>query len=279
VSRPLGLCQGKAQIVVRVAEGKETIHRNIYGHFSEHLGKCIYEGYWVGEGSPIPNLRGIRKDVVEALRRIKTPILRWPGGCFADEYHWTDGIGPRAERPTMVNTHWGKVTEDNHFGTHEFLDLCEQLGCEPYIGGNVGSGTVRELQEWVEYTTFDGVSPMADLRRKNGREEPWKIRYWGVGNENWGCGGNMRPEYYADLYRRYATNIRDLGGCALPPCTPPASWMKPLRVSRAEVGGPLTHRGSLPLRVGRSGRRAMDDRLRADQGVAASHGTTRVSQS
>lgn len=204
--------EGKARVVVRVADGKETIHRNIYGHFSEHLGKCIYEGYWVGEESPIPNLRGIRNDVVGALRRIRTPVLRWPGGCFADEYHWMDGIGPREERPTMVNTHWGQVTENNHFGTHEFLDLCELLGCEPYICGNVGSGTVRELQEWVEYTTFDGVSPMADLRRKNGREAPWRIRYWGVGNENWGCGGNMRPEYYADLYRRYATYVRNLGG-------------------------------------------------------------------
>lgn len=202
----------EAKVSIRAAEGKETIHRNIYGHFSEHLGRCIYEGYWVGEGSPIPNVRGIRQDVVQALRKIKIPVLRWPGGCFADEYHWMDGIGPRSERPTMINTHWGKVTETNHFGTHEFLDLCEQLGCEPYICGNVGSGTVRELQAWVEYVTFDGVSPMADLRRKNGRDEPWKVRYWGVGNENWGCGGNMRPEFYADLYRQFATYIRDFGG-------------------------------------------------------------------
>lgn len=202
----------EAKISIRAAEGRETINRAIYGHFSEHLGRCIYEGYWVGEGSPIPNLRGIRQDVVQALRKIKVPVLRWPGGCFADEYHWMDGIGPRSERPTMVNTHWGKVTETNHFGTHEFLDLCEQLGCEPYICGNVGSGTVRELQQWVEYVTFDGVSPMAELRRRNGRDEPWRVRYWGVGNENWGCGGNMRPEHYADLYRRFATYIRDFGG-------------------------------------------------------------------
>jgi len=199
------------KLVVHADKGKETVSRNIYGHFSEHLGRCIYGGFWVGEDSAIPNTRGIRNDVVEALRRIKIPVLRWPGGCFADEYHWRDGIGPRQERPTMVNTHWGMVTENNHFGTHEFLDLCEQLGCEPYICGNVGSGTVLEMQQWVEYITFDGKSPMADLRRANGRDEPWKVKYWGVGNENWGCGGRMRPEYYADLYRRYSTYLRNLG--------------------------------------------------------------------
>jgi alpha-N-arabinofuranosidase len=199
------------KLIIRADKGKETISRNIYGHFSEHLGRCIYGGFWVGEDSAIPNTRGIRNDVVEALRRIKIPVLRWPGGCFADEYHWRDGIGPREKRPTMVNTHWGMVTENNHFGTHEFLDLCEQLGCEPYICGNVGSGTVLEMQQWVEYVTFDGRSPMADLRRANGREQPWKVKYWGVGNENWGCGGRMRPEYYADLYRRYSTYVRSFG--------------------------------------------------------------------
>lgn len=191
---------------------KGAIDKNIYGHFSEHLGRCIYEGFWVGEDSPIPNTRGIRNDVVDAMRKIKTPVLRWPGGCFADEYHWKDGIGPREQRPSMVNTHWGGVTENNHFGTHEFMDLCSQLECEPYICGNVGSGTVREMQEWVEYITFDGKSPMADLRRMNGRLEPWKLTYFGVGNENWGCGGRMRPEYYADEYRRYSTYVRDFSG-------------------------------------------------------------------
>jgi alpha-N-arabinofuranosidase len=200
------------ELVVKVDEGKYTISRNIYGHFSEHLGRCIYGGFWVGQDSPIPNTRGIRNDVVKALRKIKIPVLRWPGGCFADEYHWKDGIGPHGKRPGMVNTHWGMVTENNHFGTHEFLDLCEQLGCEPYICGNVGSGTILEMQEWVEYITFDGKSPMADLRRKNGREKPWKVKYWGVGNENWGCGGQMRAEYYADLYRRYSTYLRNFSG-------------------------------------------------------------------
>ena len=199
-------------LIINADLGKAKISRHIYGHFAEHLGRCIYDGVWVGEDAAIPNTRGIRSDIVEALRRIDIPNLRWPGGCFADEYHWPDGVGPRESRPCMVNTHWGGVTENNHFGTHEFMDLCDQLGCEPYISGNVGSGTVREMQQWVEYLTFDGQSPMADLRRANGREAPWKIRFWGVGNENWGCGGRMRPEFYADQYRRYSTYCRDLGG-------------------------------------------------------------------
>ncbi|GGF97951.1 alpha-N-arabinofuranosidase [Paenibacillus abyssi] len=188
-----------------------TINRNIYGHFSEHLGRCIYEGIWVGEDSPIPNTNGIRNDVIAALKKLKIPVLRWPGGCFADEYHWKDGVGPQEDRKRMINTHWGGVVENNHFGTHEFLMLCEMLGCEPYISGNVGSGTVQEMSEWVEYMTFDGVSPMAEWRQKNGREKPWSLKYFGVGNENWGCGGNMRPEYYADLYRQFQTYVRNYG--------------------------------------------------------------------
>jgi alpha-N-arabinofuranosidase len=202
---------GQANIIVSTDLGKETISRHIYGHFSEHLGHCIYGGYWVGENSNIPNTRGIRNDIVEALKKTQIPNLRWPGGCFADEYHWMDGIGPREKRPKMVNTHWGGVTEDNSFGTHEFLDLCEQLGAEPYICGNVGSGSVEEMSKWVEYINFDGVSPMADLRRKNGRDKPWHVKFWGVGNENWGCGGNMTPEFYADQFRRYATYTRNYG--------------------------------------------------------------------
>ena len=184
------------------------INPEIYGHFSEHLGRCIYEGLYVGENSDIPNVNGMRKDVVEALKEMQIPVLRWPGGCFADEYHWKDGIGPKEERKKMINTHWGGVVEDNSFGTHEFFELCEQLGCKTYVNGNVGSGTVQEMSEWVEYITFDGVSPMADLRKKNGHEKPWKIDYFGIGNENWGCGGNMTPEYYANLYRRYQTYVR-----------------------------------------------------------------------
>ena len=190
---------------------KGKINKNIYGHFAEHLGRCIYEGIWVGENSSIPNIKGFRSDVIEALKKIKIPVLRWPGGCFADEYHWTDGIGPKEARPCMVNTHWGGVIENNHFGTHEFLEFCELIGAEPYICGNVGSGTVREMQQWVEYITFDGKSPMTELRKANGRSEPWRLKYFGVGNENWGCGGNMRAEYYADQYRRYATYVRNFG--------------------------------------------------------------------
>ncbi|WP_379160456.1 alpha-N-arabinofuranosidase [Paenibacillus sp. sgz5001063] len=199
------------RVVLNTDIRKGTINRNIYGHFSEHLGRCIYEGIWVGEDSPIPNTRGIRNDVVEALKEIKVPVLRWPGGCFADEYHWKDGIGAREGRKRMINTHWGGAVENNHFGTHEFMELCAMLECEPYINGNVGSGTVQEMSEWVEYLTFNGISPMAELRTKNGREEAWAVKYFGVGNENWGCGGNMRPEYYADLYRQYQTYVRNYG--------------------------------------------------------------------
>lgn len=190
---------------------KSKINKEIYGHFSEHLGRCIYQGIYVGENSEIPNVNGMRTDVVEALKELDIPVLRWPGGCFADEYHWKNGVGPKEERATMINTHWGGVTEDNSFGTHEFMELCEQLGCEPYIAGNLGSGTVRELSEWVEYMTSDNISPMTDWRRKNGREKAWKLRYLGIGNENWGCGGNMTPEYYANLYRQFQTYCRNYG--------------------------------------------------------------------
>lgn len=196
-------------IVVNPKRSVGTINRNIYGHFSEHLGRCIYDGLYVGPDSPIPNVNGMRADVVSALRNIRVPVLRWPGGCFADTYHWQDGIGPRENRKTIVNTYWGGVTEDNSFGTHEFLELCRQLDCQPYISGNVGSGTVQEFSDWVEYCNMPGVSPMADLRRKNGREEPWFVRYWGIGNEVWGCGGNMSAEYYASLCRRYSTYMRE----------------------------------------------------------------------
>ncbi|MGC4033465.1 MAG: alpha-L-arabinofuranosidase C-terminal domain-containing protein [Tepidisphaeraceae bacterium] len=197
------------RIVINADLGTQKISRHIYGHFAEHLGRCVYEGLWVGEDSDIPNTRGFRNDVVQALRNINIPNLRWPGGCFADTYHWTDGIGPKEKRPSIVNIHWGGTTENNHVGTHEFLDLCEQLGTMPYIAGNVGSGTVREMAEWLEYITMGGESPMASLRRQNGRQEPWPLMFWGVGNENWGCGGNMRPQFYADQFRQYASYCRN----------------------------------------------------------------------
>lgn len=194
-----------------VDEARQRIAPEVYGHFAEHLGRCIYEGIWVGEGSDIPNIRGIRKDVLEALKALEIPVLRWPGGCFADEYHWRDGIGPREHRPGMINTTWGKVVENNHFGTHEFFDLVELLGTKAYVCGNVGSGTVREMMEWVEYMTSAADSPIVRERRANGREQPWKLDYFGVGNESWGCGGNMRPEYYADEFLRYNTFVKNYG--------------------------------------------------------------------
>lgn len=201
-----------ANLIINARNLKSRINKEIYGHFSEHLGRCIYNGIYVGESSPIPNIKGMRTDVVEALKQIRTPVLRWPGGCFADDYHWMDGIGEKSTRKKMINNHWGGVTEDNSFGTHEFMDLCEILGCEPYIAGNLGSGTVKEMSDWIEYMTSDNVSPMADLRRSNGREKPWRLKYFGIGNESWGCGGNMRPEYYADLYRHYQTYCRNYSG-------------------------------------------------------------------
>ena len=197
-----------AELYINHKNKVSHIEPEVYGHFSEHLGRCIYEGIYVGENSDIPNVNGMRKDVVEALKAIDIPVLRWPGGCFADEYHWKDGVGPKETRKKMVNTHWGGVTEDNSFGTHEFFELCRQIGCEAYITGNVGSGTVQEMNEWVEYMTFDGISPMADWRKAHGHVAPWTVDFFGVGNEPWGCGGNMTAEYYANEYRRYQTYIR-----------------------------------------------------------------------
>lgn len=198
-----------AKLVINEWKKEGRIEPEIYGHFSEHLGRCIYEGIYVGENSEIPNVNGMRTDVVDALKELKVPVLRWPGGCFADEYHWRDGIGPKEKRKKMINTHWGGVVEDNSFGTHEFMELCRQIGCKTYINGNLGSGTVQEMSEWVEYLTFKGVSPMADMRTENGHEEPWVVDYFGVGNENWGCGGNMTPEFYANESRRYQTYVRN----------------------------------------------------------------------
>ena len=195
--------------VLRADQPGPVVNRNVYGHFAEHLGRGIYEGIWVGPDSPIPNTRGISNDVVAALKQLDIPVLRWPGGCFADEYHWKDGIGPRQKRPSMINTHWGGVVEDNSFGTHEFMDLVEQLGTSAYITGNVGSGTAQEMMEWIEYLTSDAISPMANLRRQNGRDKAWRVAYFGIGNEPWGCGGNMRAEYYADEFRKYNTFIKN----------------------------------------------------------------------
>lgn len=201
----------QATIFVNAANPTKTINKNIYGHFAEHLGHCIYGGFYVGDTSKIPNTDGVRNDIIDALRKLKIPNLRWPGGCFADTYHWKDGVGPKDKRPTIVNKWWGGVTEDNSFGTHNFLNMCEELGAEPYLTGNVGSGSAQEMADWVQYVNFDGKSPMSDWRKQNGREQPWKVKFWGIGNEAWGCGGNMRPEYYADEFRKFATFMTDWG--------------------------------------------------------------------
>lgn len=202
----------QTSITISTADSGVIIDKNIYGHFAEHLGRCIYDGFYVGDTNKvIPNTNGVRNDIIAALKTLKVPVLRWPGGCFADTYHWKDGVGPKDKRPTIVNKWWGGVTEDNSFGTHDFLNMCELLGAQPYISGNVGSGTVQELADWVQYTNFDGISPMSNWRRENGRDSSWNVKYWGIGNEAWGCGGNMRPEYYANEFRKYATFMSDWG--------------------------------------------------------------------
>lgn len=198
-----------ATVTIHCNQQGPKINKEIYGQFAEHLGSCIYGGLWVGPNSSIPNTDGYRTDVFNALKELQIPVLRWPGGCFADDYHWMDGIGPRDQRPSLRNNNWGGTIEDNSFGTHEFLNLCEKLGCEPYISGNVGSGTVKEMAQWVEYMTSDGDTPMARLRRKNGRDKAWHVKYFGIGNEAWGCGGNMTPEYYSNEFRRFNTYLRD----------------------------------------------------------------------
>jgi alpha-N-arabinofuranosidase len=197
------------------SDSKLTVSRFIYGQFAEHLGHGIYGGFWVDKTLPVAKQDRIRLDVVNALKKIKIPDLRWPGGCFADEYHWRDGIGPRAQRPKMVNTNWGNVTDDNSFGTHEFLELCKLIGCEPYIAGNMGSGTVEEMSKWIEYLNLDDESTMAELRKQNGHPAPYKVTFWGVGNESWGCGGNMTPEFYTDQYKRYASFAKNYPGARL----------------------------------------------------------------
>ena len=241
-----------AVLTLRADQPGPVINRNLYGQFAEHLGHCIYGGIWVGENSPIPNTRGMRNDVIAALRALDLPVVRWPGGCFADEYHWRDGIGPRAKRPAMINTHWGGLVENNHFGTHEFLDFCELIGAAPYICGNVGSGTPQEMMEWVEYMTSDADSPMANLRRQNGRAEPWKVPYFAVGNESWGCGGSMRAEFCADNFRRYNTFLKDYADnkiyrVACGPAGDDYDWTEKLMMIAAKpMNGLALHHYTLP---------------------------------
>jgi len=192
-------------ITIHMQNGKDTISKHIYGHFAEHLGRGIYDGFYVGKDSEIENINGIRKDVVEALKELDIPVIRWPGGCFAEQYHWMDGVGAVENRPKVVNIFWGGEAEDNSFGTHEFLELCELLDTEPYIAVNIASGTVKEASQWIEYVTSDVDSDITALRKQNGREKPWDVKFWGIGNENWGCGGSMNAEYYTNVFKRYST--------------------------------------------------------------------------
>jgi alpha-N-arabinofuranosidase len=210
-----GQAKSGRRLVVRADSEIGLVRPELHSHFAEHLGSCVYGGIWVGKDSPIPNINGFRKEAVEYLKELGIPVLRWPGGCFADDYHWRDGIGPASKRPKSVNIHWGDYVEDNSFGTHEFIAFCRLIGAEPYLAGNVGSGTPEELRGWIEYCNYPSGSSLADERAANGSREPFRVRYWGIGNENWGCGGEMRPEDYAVHYRRFATYARNFGDTRL----------------------------------------------------------------
>jgi alpha-N-arabinofuranosidase len=243
------------KIVLHADKAKDTINKNIYGHFAEHLGHCIYGGFYVGEGNQkIPNKNGVRVDVIEALKKLKIPVLRWPGGCFADHYHWKDAIGPKNQRKSIENMMWGNVREDNSFGTNEFLDMCEMLDADPYLAVNMGSGTVEEATDWVKYVNHtNGSSYLTDLRQKYGRTKPWNVKYWGVGNESWDCGGHMTVEYYVDLYRRYSTlmttynNSEGLFRIAVGPGTEDYHWTEVLMrdIPRKLIDGVSIHHYSV----------------------------------
>lgn len=229
----------------------ETISKYIYGQFAEHLGSGIYGGIWVGEDSPIPNKNGFRNDVIKALQELQVPVIRWPGGCFADEYHWRDGIGPREQRPIRVNTHWGGVEEPNTFGTHEFFELVELLNTEAYVAGNLGTGSPQEMAEWLEYIVSNSNSTVVAERKKNGREEPWEVAFWGVGNESWGCGGNLTPEYYTNLYRHFSTFVKATGAkrpklVASGSYDDDETWTTPLSKLKNNIDGISHHYYTLP---------------------------------
>jgi len=231
---------GTLELRVRADQPGATNSRYLYGQFAEHLGSGIHGGIWVGEGSDISNTRGFRDDVIDALRRLHIPVIRWPGGCFADEYHWRDGIGPRDERPVRINKSWGWVEDDNAFGTHEFFELIGMLGSDAYIAGNVGSGSPQEMADWLEYMTEDKDSSLARLRRENGRGSPWRVAFFGIGNESWGCGGSMTPAFYADLYKRYATFLKAPGD------------YQPKRIASGGFDGDTAWTDTLSMAVARS---------------------------
>jgi len=220
------------KVTLNTNSAKIQISRHIYGHFAEHLGRVIYDGIYVGDdNSKIQNTNGVRNDVIKALNDLNIPNLRWPGGCFADTYHWKDAVGPKNKRKPIENLSWGNYREDNSFGTHEFLNLCELLGAEPYLAVNMNSGTVQEAVEWVQYVNHaNGTSFLTDLREENGRDKPWTVTYWGIGNESWDCGGHMSVEHYINLYKQYATamtnyfNSEKLFRIAVGPGFPDYNW-------------------------------------------------------
>lgn len=231
------LCTAQNKVSLDADLAKTQISRHIYGHFAEHLGRCIYDGLYVGDNNlTIPNTGGVRNDVIKALKDLQIPNLRWPGGCFADTYHWKDAIGPKSERKPIENLSWGNVREDNSFGTTEFLNMCELLGAEPYLAVNMNTGTVQEAVEWVQYANHaNGTSYLTDIREKTGRTKPWNVKYWGIGNESWDCGGDMTVDHYTDLYKQYATamtsysNTEKLFRIAVGPGNPGQySWLESL---------------------------------------------------
>jgi len=228
------LAADRIQLSVDASKPGPKIDRNIFGHFAENLGHGLYEGIWVGPGSSIPNTRGIRNDVVAALRELNVPNVRWPGGCFADQYHWRKGIGPRDKRPATVNSAWGDVIDTNAFGTDEFMDFIQQIGSTPYVSINVGSGTPEEAGEWLEYMTAAAPTALAKERAANGHPEPYKVGFLGIGNESWDCGGAMTPDYYVSLMKVYSRFVLNMNPAqrdkdkmlkiAVGPGTPNTEW-------------------------------------------------------
>lgn len=204
----LGDSSNPQRVTIQTDSEIGLVRPAFHGQFAEHLGSCVYGGIWVGKDSSIANINGYRKQAVQYLKELGVPVLRWPGGCFADDYHWREGIGPASQRPKRVNIHWGGYVEDNSFGTHEFIGFCREIGAEPYIAGNVGSGSPQEMRDWLEYCNYPSGSALSDERASNGASQPFAVRLWGVGNESWGCGGEMQPEEYAGYFRQFSVYLR-----------------------------------------------------------------------
>jgi alpha-N-arabinofuranosidase len=199
-----------ATLTVLLDEPIGTINPRVYGQMTEHIGRVIYEGIWVGPDSKIPNVNGLRTDTIDALKRVKPSVIRWPGGCFADAYQWQDGVGPPQQRPLRHN-HWWLRDEPNTFGTDEFLEFCRLLNAEPFLNANVGTGSTAEALNWLEYCNGTGNGTYAQMRARNGHPDPYGVRLWGIGNENWGCGGLFSPAEYAQRFRQYALYFKRMG--------------------------------------------------------------------